>query len=58
VSEAEEIQADTEMHARKGIQFHKFADNEVAKLKDMVKPVYEKYRTVFTPRLIDDMIAA
>jgi TRAP-type C4-dicarboxylate transport system substrate-binding protein len=58
VSEANEIAADQKMHSDKGIGFHRFADAEIAKLKDMVKPVYEKYSTVFTPRLIDDIVAA
>lgn len=58
VNEANEIAADQKMHADKGIGFHRFADAEIAKLKDMVKPVYEKYSTVFTPRLIDNIVAA
>lgn len=58
VSEAEEIEKDLAMHERKGIQFHKFAATEIDKLKDMVKPVYDKYRYVFTPRLVDDIISA
>lgn len=58
VSEAEEIAADQDMHSRKGIKFHKFGTDEVAKLKDMTKSVYDKYRDVFTPRLVDDILAA
>ena len=58
VSEAKEIAQDQDMHARKGIQFHKFADVEIAKLRDMVQPVYEKYREVFSPRLIEDIVSA
>lgn len=58
VSEAKEIEADKAMHERKGIRFHKFADAEIAKLKDMVRPVYDKYRDVFSPRLVDKIIAA
>lgn len=58
VSEAKEIAQDHDMHARKGIQFHAFAQSEIVKLKDMVKPVYEKYQDVFSPRLVDDIINA
>lgn len=58
VSEAEEIEKDQEMHARMGIKFHKFADSEIAKLRKMVEPVYEKYRNVFTPKLVDNILVA
>jgi TRAP-type C4-dicarboxylate transport system substrate-binding protein len=58
VAEAEEIENDSAMHKMKGIKFHKFADAEIDKLKDMVKPVYNKYRDVFSPCLIDNMISA
>lgn len=58
VSEAEEIEQDVDLHQRMGIKIHKFASDELAKLKDMVKPVYAKYKQVFTPSLVDDILAA
>lgn len=58
VSEAAEIEKDQDMHVRMGIKFHKFADSEIAKLREMVKPVYEKYRNVFTPKLVDNILVA
>jgi TRAP-type C4-dicarboxylate transport system substrate-binding protein len=55
VDEGKQIAADVEMHKQKGIKFHRFADEEIEKLKDMVKPVYDKYETVFGHNLIKDI---
>ena len=58
VSEADQIEADTESHERKGISYHRFAEAEIAKLKQKVQPLYDKYRDIFSPQLVDDMIKA
>lgn len=58
VDEARIIESDQSMHDRMGIKVHKFGSEEMSKLKDMVNPLYEKYRHVFTPNLIDNMLTA
>jgi TRAP-type C4-dicarboxylate transport system substrate-binding protein len=58
VNDADTLATDTAKHADLGITFTEFADNEVAKLKQAVEPMYEKYRTIFSPLLIDNIRSA
>lgn len=58
VDESQTIERDQSMHDRMGIEIHRFSPEETSKLKDMVSPLYAKYRHVFTPNLIDNMLTA
>ena len=58
VTDADTLAADTAKHAEMGITYTEFADSEVDKLKQAVKPLYEKYRAIFSPLLIDNIRSA
>jgi TRAP-type C4-dicarboxylate transport system substrate-binding protein len=58
VDEAAEFAADVKKQKEMSVNLVRFADSEVAKLKEMSKSVYVKYSDFFTANLLDEMLAA
>jgi TRAP-type C4-dicarboxylate transport system substrate-binding protein len=58
VADAETYATDTAKHADMGITYTEFAEEEVAKLKEATAPLYDKYRKIFSPLLIDNIRSA
>ena len=58
IADAETLAADTAKHDEMGITYVEFADTEVAKLKEATAPLYDKYRAIFSPLLIDNIRSA
>jgi TRAP-type C4-dicarboxylate transport system substrate-binding protein len=56
VDDAEKLATDTEKHAKLGIHYTELPDAEKTKLKQLVKPVYDKYTAFFAPGFIDGII--
>jgi TRAP-type C4-dicarboxylate transport system substrate-binding protein len=58
IEDAEALASDTDKHTEMGITYVEFADTEVAKLKEATAPLYDKYRAIFSPLLIDNIRSA
>jgi TRAP-type C4-dicarboxylate transport system substrate-binding protein len=58
IADAETLAADTAKHDEMGITYVEFAESEVAKLKEATAPLYDKYRSIFSPLLIDNIRSA
>jgi TRAP-type C4-dicarboxylate transport system substrate-binding protein len=58
IEDAETLASDTAKHNEMGITYVEFDDSEVAKLKEAVAPLFDKYRTIFSPLLIDNIRSA
>jgi len=56
VQEAEEFAAKTEKHEAIGVTYTELSDEETAKFKTLVQPIYDKYTEFFTPGLVDGII--
>jgi TRAP-type C4-dicarboxylate transport system substrate-binding protein len=58
VNESADFALDAEKHEKLGISYKEFPEEEVAKLKEIVMPLYDKYAQFFSPGLIDGIIRA
>jgi TRAP-type C4-dicarboxylate transport system substrate-binding protein len=58
VADAETLATDTAKHADMGITYTEFDATEVAKLKEATAPLYDKYRAIFSPLLLDNIRSA
>lgn len=58
IEDASELAKNTAKHEQLGIDYYELSQDEITKLKKSVEPLYEKYRVVFSPMLIDDMLKA
>jgi len=58
IADAVELANNTEKHAEMGITYTEFSEPEVAKLKEATAPLYDKYRAIFSPLLIDNIRSA
>ena len=56
VNDSAKIANSTEEQAKLGISYTEFADSERAKLKELVQPMYNKYRQIFGVDLVDGII--
>jgi TRAP-type C4-dicarboxylate transport system substrate-binding protein len=56
VDDSAKIANSTEEQAKMGISYTEFADSERAKLKELVQPMYNKYRQIFGVDLVDGII--
>jgi len=56
VNDSVKIAASAEEQAKLGISYTEFADSERAKLKELVQPMYNKYRQIFGVDLVDGII--
>jgi TRAP-type C4-dicarboxylate transport system substrate-binding protein len=55
VQEAEEF-AEKEDHSDLGVNYTELPGDEVAKFKQLVQPIYDKYKEFFYPGLVDGII--
>jgi TRAP-type C4-dicarboxylate transport system substrate-binding protein len=55
VEDAENFAA-KEDHSDIGVTFNELSESETAKFKDLVAPIYDKYKDFFTPSLVDGII--
>ena len=58
VADAEALATDTVKHADMGITYTEFDTAEIAKLKEATAPLYDKYRAMFSPLLVDKIRSA
>lgn len=58
VADAETLATDTAKHAEMGIIYNELNATEIAKLKEVAEPLYNKYRAIFSPLLIDNIRSA
>ena len=56
VNESNDFAIDFEKHKNLGISYKEFPEEEIAKLKEVVEPLYDKYSQFFSPGLIDGII--
>jgi len=56
VDDSAKIANSAEEQAKMGISYTEFADSERAKLKELVQPMYNKYRQIFGVDLVDGII--
>ena len=56
VDDSAKIATSAEEQAKLGISYTEFADSERAKLKELVQPMYNKYRQIFGVDLVDGII--
>ena len=56
VDDADKVAGSKEEQDKLGIVYNEFTDEERAKLKETVQPLYNKYREFFSPNLIDGII--
>jgi len=56
VNESADFAVDVEKHEKLGISYNEFPEEEIAKLKEAVIPLYDKYAQFFSPGLIDGII--
>ena len=56
VNDSAKIATSAEEQAKLGISYTEFADSERAKLKELVQPMYNKYRQIFGVDLVDGII--
>jgi TRAP-type C4-dicarboxylate transport system substrate-binding protein len=58
VAEADEYSKNTARHQELGITYTKFDEKELGNMREIVKPLYDKYSDLFTPGLVDGIIRA
>jgi TRAP-type C4-dicarboxylate transport system substrate-binding protein len=58
VDDAVELAQNTNKHTALNIDYHELDATEIAKLKEIVQPLYAKYSKIFSPLLIERMIKA
>jgi TRAP-type C4-dicarboxylate transport system substrate-binding protein len=58
VAEAEDYAVNQARHDELGVSYYKFSDSEIAKMRDIVEPLYTKYEDVFSPGLINGILKA
>jgi TRAP-type C4-dicarboxylate transport system substrate-binding protein len=58
VDDATELAQNTDKHTALDIDYHELDATEIAKLKEIVQPLYTKYSNIFSPLLIERMIKA
>lgn len=56
IQDAEALARNTVKHEQLGIEYHEFSKEEINKLKKATEPLYTKYKDVFSPSLLDDIM--
>jgi TRAP-type C4-dicarboxylate transport system substrate-binding protein len=58
VEEADEYAVNVQRHRELGVTYKKLDDTEISKMKEIVKPLYDKYEDLFSPGLLNGIIKA